>query len=190
MADPSETTQVSREPADPEGEELLAAVRALATQVGGLQAELQTLRAQSRSLPLPEEEQPGWDDRAPAAQRESAAWVRSLDTPRLRRAAVPWLALEIFFLVAVAVLAALAGLGTAAVVAVMVGAWLLVALAEWTSDRAARRDDAILYDSLVGKVGTRSDDPSWFGPPVERTTLEIADIGASTATRLPSSPSE
>jgi hypothetical protein len=189
MADPSETTQVSREPAGPEGEELLAAVRALATQVGGLQAELQTLRAQSRSLPLPDGEPPGWDDRAPAP-RDSASWVRSLDTPGLRRAAVPWLVLEILFLVAVAVLAAVAGLGAPAVVAVMVGAWLLVALAEWTSVRAARRDDAILYDSLLSRVGTRSDDPSWFAPPVEATALEIADAEARAATRLPSSPSE
>ena len=184
MADPSETTQVSRGPAGPEGEELLAAVRALATQVGGLQAELQTLRAQSRSLPLPDGEPPGWDDRAPAP-RDSASWVRSLDTPGLRRAAVPWLVLEILFLVAVAVLAAVAGLGTAAVVAIMVGAWLLVALAEWTSARAATRDEAILYDSLVGRVGARSDDPSWFGPPVERTAIEAVEEDADTKARLP-----
>ncbi len=189
MADPSETTQVSREPAGPESEELLDAVRALARQVDGLQAELQALRAESRSLPLPDGEQPGWDDHAPV-QRESAAWVRSLDAPGLRRAPVPWLVLEILFLVAVAVLAAVAGLGAAAVVAVMVGAWLLVALAEWNSARAAMRNDAILYDSLLSRVGTRSDDPSWFAPAGELTALEIADVEASTATRLPSSPSE
>lgn len=189
MADPSETTQVSREPADPEGEELLAAVRVLATQVGGLQAELQSLRAQSRSLPTPDGEQPGWDDRAPA-QRESVAWVRSLDTPTLRRAAVPWLFLEIVFLLAVAVLAAVAELGAFAVIAVMTGAWLLVALAEWTSARAARREDAIVYDSLTGGRGARSEDPSWFAPPVERTALEIADVGESTAARLPPPASE
>ena len=184
MADPSETTQVSREPADPEGEELLAAVRVLATQVGGLQAELQTLRAQTRSLPAPDGERPGWDDRTPA-QRESAAWVRSLDTPTLRRAAVPWLALEIVFLVAVAVLAAVAGLDAPAVVAVMVGAWLLVALAEWTASRAARRDDAMIYGSITPGAAPLPEDPSWFAPPVERTALEITDAGEATATRLP-----
>lgn len=183
MADPSETTQVSREPADPEGEELLAAVRVLATQVGGLQAELQTLRAQTRSLPAQDGERPGWDDRLPA-QRESAAWVRSLDTPTLRRAVVPWLLLEIVFLVTVAVLAAVAGFGAPAVVAVMVGAWLLVALAEWTASRAARRHDAIVYASIAPGAAALPEDPSWFDPPGERTALEIAGAGENTAARL------
>lgn len=184
MADPSETTQVSREPADPEGEELLAAVRVLATQVSGLQAELQTLRAQTRSLPAQDGERPGWDDRMPA-QRESTGWVRSLDTPTLRRAVVPWLLLEIVFLVTVAVLAAVAGLDAPAVVAVMVGAWLLVALGEWTAARAARRDDAIVYGSLSPGAAALPEDPSWFDPPGERTALEIAGVEESTATRLP-----
>lgn len=189
MADPSETTQVSREPANPESEELLAAVRALATQVGGLQAELQTLRAQPRSLPVPDEERPGWDDRMPA-QRESAAWVRSLDTPKTRRAAVPWLLLEILFLVAVAVLAVVAGFEAPAVVAVMVGAWLLVALAEWTAARARQRDDALVYGTLTPGTSAVSQDPSWFAPPVERTTLEITGAGESTAARLPPAATE
>jgi len=183
VADPSETTQVSREPADQESEELLAAVRALATQVGELQEELHTLR-QPRSLPAQDGERPGWDDRTPA-QRESATWVRSLDTPKLRRAAVPWLALEIVFLVAVAVLAAVAGLSALAVVAVMVGAWLLVALAEWMAARAERRDDALVYGTIAPGTPALSPDPSWFEPPAERTALEIADTGETTATRLP-----
>ena len=184
MADPSETTQVSSEPADQQSEELLAAVRALATQVGGLQAELQTLRAQTRSLPAQDGERPGWDDRTPA-QRESASWVRSLDTPTLRRAVVPWLLLEIVFLVAVAVLAAVAGLDPPAVVAAMVGAWLLVAFAEWTASRAARRDDAMIYGSMTPGAAPLPEDPSWFAPPVGRTALEIADVGEAMATRLP-----
>jgi len=184
MADPSETTQVSREPVDHESEELLAAVRALATQVGGLQAELETLRAQPRQLPIQSEERPGWDDRLPA-QREGAAWVRSLDTPKLRRAAVPWLALEIVFLVAAAVLAAVAGLSAPAVVALMVGAWLLVALAEWTAARAEGRDEVLVYGTITPGSTTLSQDPSWFDPPVERTALEITDAGETTATRLP-----
>jgi len=183
MADPSETTQVSREPADQESEELLAAVRALATQVGGLQAELETLRAQPRQLPVPGEERPGWDDRMPA-QRENAAWVRSLDTPKLRRAAVPWLALEIVFLVAVAVLVAVARLSALAVVAVMVGAWLLVALAEWMAARAEMRDDALIYGTITPGSTALSQDPSWFDPPVEPTALEITDPRKTAATRL------
>jgi len=189
MADPSETTQVSHEPADQESEELLAAVRALATQVGDLQAELQALRAQPRSLPVPDGEPPGWDDGMPA-QRETSAWVRSLDTPTARRAGVPWLALEIVFLVAIAVLAAVAGLEAPAVVAVMVGAWLLVALAEWIAARAARRDDALVYRTMTPGSPVLSQDPSWFEPPVERTALEISGTDENTATRLPPAPSE
>lgn len=189
MADPSETTQVSHEPADQEREELLAAVRALATQVGELQEELQALRAQPRSLPVSDEDRPGWDDRLPA-QRQSAAWVRSLDTPTARRAAVPWLLLEILFLVAVAVLAAVAGLDAPAVVAVMVGAWVLVALAEWAAARAARRHEVLVYGTLASGSTAVSQDPSWFAPPVERTALEITGTGAATATRLPPPPSE
>jgi hypothetical protein len=189
MADPFETTQVSREPADQETEELLAAVRALATQVGALQAELETLRTQPHSLPVPGEERPGWDDRLPA-QREGAAWVRSLDTPKLRRAAIPWLALEIVFLVAVAVLAVVAGLSTPAVVAVMAGAWLLVALAEWLTARAERRENALVYDTFIPATRALSQDPSWFDPAIERTALEIADARNPTGTRLPPHSSE
>ena len=189
MADPSETTQVSREHVGPESEELLTAVRALATQVGELQAELQTLRAQTRPLPASDGERPGWDDRAPA-QRDSAAWVRSLDSPKARRAAVPWLALEIVFLVAVAALAAVAGLDAPVVVGVMVGAWLLVAVAEWASAQAASRGDALVYDSVAPGAAGLPEDPSWFEPPIERTSLEIADVGETTAARLPPVPSE
>jgi hypothetical protein len=184
MADPSETTQVSHEPADQESEELLAAVRALASQVGGLQAELHTLRSQPRSLPAPDGERPGWDDRMPV-QRESASWVRSLDTPTARRAAVPWLLLEILFLVAVAVLAVVAELEAPAVVAVMVGAWLLVALAEWTAARSIRRDEALVYGTIAPSSPVASQDPSWFAPPIERTALEITDAGDASTTRLP-----
>ena len=183
MADPSETTQVSREHAVTESEELLAAVRALATQVGDLQLELQSLRAQRRSLPPDDAERPGWDDRAPAP-RDSVAWVRSLDSPTLRRAAIPWLALELAFLVAVAVLAAVAGLAAPAVAGVMIGAWGLVALAEWISARAARRDEAFVYDVLAPGAAALPEDPSWFDPPIERTALDVA-AGESTATRLP-----
>lgn len=189
MADPSETTQVSREPAAPEDEELLAAVRVLAAQVGGLQAELQTLRAQTRALPAQDGERPGWDDRMPA-QRESAVWVRSLDTPTLRRAAVPWLVLEIAFIVAVAVLAVVAGLDAPVVVAVMVSAWLLVALAEWTSARAARRGDALVYGTVTPGTPAVSQDSSWYAPPVERAALEITDAGETTPARLPPPPAE
>ncbi len=184
MADPSETTQVSRGPGETDSEELLAAVRALATQVGELQAELHALRAQARPLPVDDADRPGWDEGTSTA-RDSAAWVRSLDSPSARRPAVPRLLLEIAFLIAVAALSAVAGLDAPVVVAVMVGAWLLVALAEWAAARAARRQEAIVYGALTASGPGFVADPSWFAPPVERTALDISGAGDDTAARLP-----
>jgi len=184
MADASETTQVSREPADAESAELLSAVRALSAEVSGLKAELQTLRTQTRALPAGGGDAPGWDDGLPA-QRGTAAWVRSLDTPAVRRPAIPRLFLEIVFLVAVAVGAAVAKLDALVVAAVMAGAWLLVALSEWTAARASRLREEAVYGQFAGRGSGFADDPSWFAPPVERTALAVAESGEDTAARLP-----
>ena len=184
MADPSETTQVSHEPAVLEREELLTAVRALATQVGELQEELHTLRTQARALPAEDGERPGWEEHVPTPL-QSAPWVRSLHSPKLRRAAIPWLLLEILFLVAVAVLAVVADFSAGAAIVVIVGAWLLVALAEWANARAARRDAAILYDYIAPGAAMCPDDPSWFDPPSEQTALELSDQRETKAARLP-----
>ena len=51
MADPSETTQVSRESARSRQAELLDAVRALAAQVSSLQDDVHALRTETRALP-------------------------------------------------------------------------------------------------------------------------------------------
>jgi len=145
MADPSETTQVSRGPAEADGEELLAAVRALATQVGGLQAELQALRAQARPLPVDGADRPGWDEGTPAP-RDSPAWVRSLESPSVRRPAVPRLLLEIVFLVAVAVSSAVAGLEAPVVVAVMVAVAVVGSLSLILRRRRARAPEEARAD--------------------------------------------
>jgi len=92
--------------------------------------------------------------------------------------------------VAVAVLVAIACLDAPAVAAVMLGAWALVALAEWTAARAARRQAAILYGAIAGVGRAFAEDPSWFAPPVERMALAIAEVGDGTAARLPPPPSE
>jgi hypothetical protein len=184
MADPSETTQVSTEQAVLEHEELLAAVRALATQVGELQEELHTVRTHARALPAEDGDRPGWEERVPTPV-QNAPWVRSLDAPKLRRTPIPWLFLEIVFLVAVAVLAVVADFSAPAAVGVIVGAWLLVALAEWMNARAARRDAMIVYDYVATGAAMFPDDPSWFDPPAERTALESPDTREITATRLP-----
>ena len=74
MADPSETTQVSREPS--EQAQLVEAVQALSTQVTSLQDELHALRTEARALPAGEADRHGWDEGAPVVVREGPAWVR------------------------------------------------------------------------------------------------------------------
>jgi hypothetical protein len=181
MADPSETTQVSRPPAEEE-QELLAAVRSLATQVGSLQAEVHALRSQSPELPTHEEERPGWEDAPAGTLRDGGAWVRSLDAPTYRRLSVPWLLLEILFLVAVAVLAAVSGLDTPVIVGLMLVAWLVVAAAEWASSRAARQRHAMAYGPPATVRAAVPEDPSWLEPPSERTSLDVSEAAV---TRLP-----
>lgn len=182
MADPSETTQVSREHAVSEGE-LVEALRALGEQVGSLQAEVNALRGEARTLPAGETDRHGWDDTAPVV-REGPAWVRSVDSPRPRGLAVPWLALEIVFLVAVAVLAIVADLGPYAIVAVMAGAWALVALAEWLAVRSALRDQLLVYGSASAAAPPVPDDRAWFATSREDTLLDASSAENAPA-RLP-----
>jgi hypothetical protein len=182
VADPSETTQVSREPAAEDTEDVLAAVRELAEQVGGLQSEVSALRYEAHALPSENGERPGWDDGRPVV-RESPSWVRSVDSPRSRGLAVPWLLLEIFFLIAVAVLAAVAGLDAPAIAGVMVGAWALVAAVEWATARSQMREQALTYGSTAVQAGLPND-PAWFDSSGTDTALDAA-AGERTPTRLP-----
>jgi len=180
VADPSETTQVSRENVREDPDEVLGAVRSLASQVGGLQAELHALRNE-RVLPSDNGEQPGWDEGRPVV-RESPNWVRSVDSPRSRGLSVPWLLLEIFFLIAVATLAAVAGLDSPVIAGVMIVAWLLVAIAEWAAARVADRERAYAYGIAAPPPGL-PDDPSWFDAG-EDTLFDVSASDRS-ATRLP-----
>jgi len=182
VADPSETTQVSHEPAAEDAEGLIGAVRALAAQVGGLQSEVQALRQEGHALPAENGERPGWDEGRPVV-RESPAWVRSVDSPGRRGIAVPWLFLEILFLVAVAVLAAVASLDAAVIAGVMVVAWLVVAVGEWAAARGSLRERALVYSTTAVEVGL-PDDPSWFDADPEDTALDLVPDDR-TATRLP-----
>lgn len=171
------------EPREPESNELLGAVRSLSAQVGGLQSELHALRAQVRPLP-DAPDAPGWDESTPA-RRESSPWVRSLDRPGPRRPAVPRLLIEIVFLVAVALAAAIAELDPVVIVLLMAAAWVLVAVAEWIAAQSAVRHAQVLEAPLAGAGTYFPEDPSWFGPPVERTVVEAGDGTESTHTRLP-----
>ena len=182
MADPSETTQLSHEPTEQESE-LIDAVRALSAQVGSLQDDVHALRAEAHSLPAGEPDRHGWDEGAPGV-REGTAWVRSVDSPRPRGIAIPWLLVEILFLVAVAVLCAVAGLDAPVIVAVMLGAWALVALAEWLVSRAELEQYAFAY--RTGSPITRSlpDDRSWFDSNGDDTLLDMSSAERP-PTRLP-----
>ena len=182
MADPSETTQISREPAGEAPEELLDAVRSLATQVGSLQTEVHALRQDARALPSENGEQPGWEEGRPVV-RESPSWVRSVDSPRSRGLSVPWLLLEILFLVAVATLAAVADLDPIAIGALMIGAWLLVAVGEWAAARGRTRERAYAYGVGTTQVAL-PDDPTWFDANGVETALDIAASDRA-PTRLP-----
>ena len=179
MADPSETTLASRAAAEVEPSELLGAVRALSDQVGGLQAELQALRAERHALPLGDIDAPGWDTSAAPTRRDGSPWLRSVASPAVRRPAVPRLFLEIVFLVAVACLLAVARLETALVVAIMAAAWVLVALAEWAADRAERQRT----EAAFGRYG-RPEGP-WIGAPAREAGAEIARGDGESGARLP-----
>ena len=161
MADPSETTQFSREPTEHDAE-LVGAVRALAAQVGSLQDDVQALRSEAHGLPTSESDRHGWDDSAPIAVRAGPAGGRSVDSPRARGLAIPWLLLEIVFLVAVAVLCVVAGLDAPVIAGVMVGAWALVALGEWFAARAHRERHEYVYGTTTPVAASVPDDRSWF----------------------------
>jgi len=182
MADPSETTQVSSEPSEPA--ELVDAVQALSTQLTSLQDDVHALRVEARALPDGEADRHGWDEGAPAVVREGPAWVRSVDSPRAREIAVPWLLLEILFLVAVAVLCAVAGLDAPVIAGVMIAAWLLVAVGEWLQSRAERERYALVYGSDVPPIAAMADDRSWFATNGDDTLLDLSSAERPPA-RLP-----
>lgn len=197
MADPSETTQVGSAPvtdgaAEDGATEVLSAIRDLSAQVGDLQAEVETIRAQGRVLPPAERDAPGWEDRRwddPRLPAASLTWIETLEAPSARMSNVPRLLLEVVFLVAVAVGAAVAELEAVEIVAVMAVSWALVAVAEVAAARAERRRAEAVYGPYPLVSGYPSD-ASWFAPPVERaverTVLDITpDEGPPPPAKLP-----
>lgn len=165
-------TEISREPTEHDAE-LIGAVRALEAQVGSLKDDVQALRAEAHALPAGETDRHGWDDStAPVAVREGPAWIRSVDSPRARGLAIPWLLLEIVFLVAVAVLCVVAGLDAAVIAGVMGGAWALVALGEWFAARAHRERHEYVYGAATPVAASLPDDRSWFDTNGDDTLLD------------------
>ncbi len=157
-------------------------LRELSERIEQLQGEVR------RMGPLLPEVEADWDE--PVAAAASYAWLSALDPPVRRRPTVPRLLLELLFLAAVAVAAALAELDAPAIAGVMAGAWVLVALIEWASSRADRRRAEIMLRPPPEPPQPLPADPSWYIPPVEQTML---DGGGSTdaatgVTKLPPSP--
>ena len=135
-------------------------MRALPRRSSSLQDDVHALRTRDARASRPARPiATGWDDGAPVAVREGPAWVRSVDSPRARGLAIPWLLLEILFLVAVAVLCAVAGLDAPVIAGVMVAAWLLVALGEWLRARADARAARARLRPAVRRSPTRARRP-------------------------------
>jgi hypothetical protein len=177
----SEPEPTTREPAtrererEPTTRELADAVRDLSQTVGSLRDDV---RRSSAALP-PE----------PPVDGDSYAWLSVLEAPERRRPTVPRVLLEGLFLAACATAAALADLDAVAIAGVMLGAWVLVALIEWSASRADRRREELLLAGPPTRVVVEptppAADPAWYSPPVEQTMLDMSEADATAITRLP-----
>jgi hypothetical protein len=142
--------------ARPETDELAVALRAFAAadaferEAAELRAELRRLRAAGRTSP----------------------WGRRRYARRPLPRALSRIAVEAVFLIAAAVFAGVAGFGTAAIVAVMVAAWLLVCGVEWVALRE-RRAAAVV-----------ADEPGLY----EESLLEVLRPSPSARSRSSSAP--
>lgn len=149
-------------------------LRALATQIVSLQADVRRLE----SAPLPREATGGWEDSAAAAAPATFGWISSLETPRRAQVRIPRLPLELAFLAGAAALAGLAHLRPLVIAAVMGGAFVIVALAEWAGSRGDRLRHRLLLEAPVRAPQLEPDtvraDPTWFTPPVEHTLIARA----------------
>lgn len=163
------------------GADLADAVRVLSDRIEALQAEVRRLGGSS----LPPAG-PGWDAGAAAAPpAASYAWIGSLRAPVRRRPSVPRFLFEALFLAGAAVAAALAELDAPVIVAVMAGAWLLVALIEWAASRAERRRGELFVAPAPAPQQPTPADAAWFVPPVEQTVLETPADARTAVTKLP-----
>jgi hypothetical protein len=162
------------------GGDVAESLRELSSRIEQLQGEV---RRQGTVLPVPA-------TAAEASTEPSYAWLSALEPPQRRRPAVPRLVLEVLFLAAVAVAAALAELDAAAIAGVMAVAWVLVALIEWASSRADRRRADIMLRPPPEPPQPLPADPSWYVPPVEHTLLETPALESTGSGRLPAAPRE
>jgi hypothetical protein len=163
------------EQAPQDAEPLAEAVRSLSGTVEALRVDVRRMGT-AGALPS--------DERGDIATR---TWISALEVPAPRRPTVPRFLLEVLFLCACAVAAAIAELEALAILGVMVGAWVLVGLIEWAASRADRERDELLYapPPVPGAPAPPTADPAWFSPPVEHTMLDVGDASETAITRLP-----
>jgi hypothetical protein len=171
-------------------------VRELESVAVELRAELRELRADRRTdrrpMPYADEDWPVDAAFSSSGRAPSPDWVASVPPPLLRPVAIPRVALEAGFLLAVALLAGLADLDAAWIVLLMAAAWALVALSEWTA--AAKRERWHL-DEIAPSVAAEGDADAestgpWSMPVVEATAVEAADDSESrtVVATLPADP--
>jgi hypothetical protein len=155
--------------------ELEAQVAALAPVAAELRQELRALRTglgSTAHFELDEEDWPAENGSDPAHR----SWAGpALPPPLPRPVIVPRLVLEAAFLALAAAVAALAELEPVWIVAVMAGAWALVALSEWAAYAKQHRWRLDEVAPLLEEQGS----PAWYVPPVERTALEPPDRSES-----------
>ena len=154
-----------------------ARVRDLEEIAAELRDELRDLR--TRSVPYDEEDWPEAYGVGGGAPGPPPDWLASVPPPLVRPFAVPRLAVEAAFLLAVALLAGLADLSAPSIVLVMAAAWALVALAEWSAaaKRARWRLDEIA-PALEARDGDETTGP-WNMPVVQATVVQPADDSES-----------
>jgi hypothetical protein len=158
-----------------------------------LRAELRSLRHERSAAFAAPDDDPDWPAEHGVGDGRLAAspdWVAGAVPPPLQRpVAVPRLALEAVFLLLVALFAGLADLAPEWIVLLMAGAWMVVALVEWTA--AARRARWHLDEippPLEADAGATTG--RWSSPVVEATALGQPDVSESrtVVTKLPVDP--
>src|SRR5215211_4640094 len=159
-------------------------VRELESVAAELRAELRSLRAERAAAAFAgPEDDPDWpaeDGSAGIRLGAPPAWVATAVPPPLQRSfAVPRLALEALFLLLVALFAGLADLAPEWIALVMAGAWVLVALVEWSA--AARRARWHL-DEIAPPLETQDTSEAtgrWSAPVTEATVVAQPDVSES-----------
>lgn len=163
-------------PPEPERDDLAEAVRDLSETVAALQQDVQRAGTLAPTGAMP-------------ADADAHQWLAVLEAPARRRPSVPRVVLEVLFLAACAAAAAIADLDAVAIVGVMIGAWVLVALIEWAASRADRRQEELLLATpptrVVEAPVETGPDPAWYSPPAEQTMLDVSDLDATAIGALP-----